>query len=126
MQTTLLAAFALVAFADPAFAVGQCVKPDVVAIPQDAADMTLTEFTALREEGDAYLADAKSYLKCLDQIIYSNAPEDPIVSKAGKAHQDYASEWAPVWGDLNLACVNWEASHAAHYPGGCQPLNPAG
>ena len=124
MKWLFLAAAALV-FTSPAFAVGECVKPKVVVVPSDASDLTLQEYKEVKETGDAYMADAKTYLKCLDKIIYSYAPEDPIVSKAGKAHQDYAAEWAPVWGELNLACVNWEVAHGAQYPGGCQPLNPS-
>ncbi|MBB34431.1 MAG: hypothetical protein CME88_12435 [Hirschia sp.] len=126
MKKTFVATLAVMMMASPAFAIGNCEKPQVVDIPLDTSQMSLPEFKSIKMRGDSYLEHAKSYLKCLDQIIYTNVPEDPIVSKAGKAHQEYAYEWASVWGDLNLACVNWEASHASQYPGGCQPMNPAG
>ena len=116
--------FALSA-ATPAFAIGQCQKPVEVDIPADASHLPLSGFSKVREQGEAYLQNAHDYLACLNAIIYNYAPEDPIVSKAGKAHQEYAQEWVPVWGDLNLACVNWEAEHGVQFPGGCQPLNPA-
>ncbi len=126
MKKTILTAALMAMTASPAFAIGNCEKPSRVSIPADVASMPLTEFTQIRAKGESYLANARSYLSCLNQIIYNYAPEDPIVSKAGKAHQEYASEWAPIWGELNLACINWEASHGSQFPGGCQPTNPAG
>ncbi len=105
-------------------AVGSCEKPAEINVPENVAQLSLTEFKNIHQQGESYMDNAKSYLKCLDGIIYSTAPEDPIVSKAGKAHSNYGEEWGVVWGQLNLACVNWEVAHATQFPGGCQPKNP--
>ena len=105
-------------------AVGQCEKPTAITIPADAASLSLESLQALRTEADAYMTSARDYLACLDQIIYTTVPEDPIVSKAGQAHQDYALEWGAVWGNVNMACVNWEVEHSSQFPGGCAPEIP--
>ena len=125
MKGILVAGAAAFAAGTPAYAVGACEKPVAVSIPPDAPDMSLNQFRQVRQEGDRFLSQARDYLTCLNEIIYSSAPEDPLVSKAGKAHEEYAAEWAPVWGELNLACRNWEAAHGSQFPGGCQPMNPA-
>jgi hypothetical protein len=106
--------------------IGPCKKPTDINVPANVETMSLSEFKRVHTDGETYLTGAKQYLKCLDQIIYSTVPEDPIVNKAGKEHQTYAQEWGPVWGTLNMACINWEASHGSQFPGGCQPSNPAG
>ena len=126
MKRSLIAIIAACTFSTPAFAVGECQKPETVKVPEDVAQLSAEEFAQIHENGDVYLQNAKSYLSCLDQIIYSNAPENPIVSEAGKAHEQYGQEWTKVWGELNLACSDWEAAHdGAQFPGGCLPFNPA-
>ncbi|WP_018997549.1 hypothetical protein [Hirschia maritima] len=109
----------------PAFAnVGSCEKPTELSVPANVDQLSFEEFQSLHAQGQSYMSNARDYLKCLDGIIYSTVPEDPIVSKAGKAHSTYGEEWGIVWGQLNLACVNWEVAHGTQFPGGCQPQNP--
>jgi len=127
MKTVLTCVSAAILFNVPAYAdIGPCQKPSNIQVPANAESMSVGEFSNIRSQGETYLNGAKAYLKCLDQIIYSTVPEDPIVNKAGKEHQTYAQEWGPVWGTLNMACINWEATHNTQFPGGCQPSNPAG
>ena len=125
MLKALIAGAAFLAISYPAHAVGQCQKPSPVNVPANAAQMSVAEFKGIYEQGQTYMSGADAYLTCLNQIIYTTAPEDPIVSAAGKAHQDYASEWGPVWGELNLACIEWEVAHGDTFPGGCQPPSPS-
>lgn len=125
MKKQIIAAAICTLLSAPAYAsVGSCVKPTELYVPENVSHLSLNEFKRLYQQGVGYMDNAKSYLKCLDGIIYSTAPEDPIVSKAGKAHSTYGEEWGIVWGQLNLACVNWEVAHATQFPGGCQPKNP--
>lgn len=125
MLKALVATAALLTASSPAYAVGQCQKPTPPAVPADVAQLSAEDFKGVLRNGEAYMTSASAYLACLNQIIYTTAPEDPVVSAAGKAHQDYASEWGPVWGELNLACMEWEAAHGSGFPGGCQPPNPS-
>ncbi len=125
MKNALLAATLSLTVCAPAFSdVGSCRKPVQIQVPENVEQLSLPEFKGLHAQGEAYMNDARSYLKCLDGIIYSTVPEDPIVNKAGNAHKDYAMEWGAIWGNLNMACVNWEVTNATQFPGGCQPTNP--
>ena len=107
-----------------AHAVGSCEKPVTVSVPDSASKLSVEGFSAIKADGDAYMDKARDYLSCLESIIYEYPPENPIVNQAGQAHQDYAKEWGPVWGELNMACVNWEMNHSTAFPGGCQPSVP--
>lgn len=127
MKNAIIAATLALTVSAPAFAaVGSCEKPTQINVPENVNQLSLPEFENLHSQGEAYMSNARAYLKCLDGIIYSTAPENPVVNQAGNAHKDYAQEWGTVWGNLNLACVNWEVSHGAQFPGGCQPTNPTG
>jgi hypothetical protein len=125
MKKLYIAIVAASVLSAPAFAVGTCKKPVEPSIPTDSAQLSQDQFQRVRAAGDAYLRSAKSYLGCLDAIIYSTDPNDPIVTAAGKAHEAFSAEWSQTWGTLNLACHEWQYAHGTSFPGGCEPVNPS-
>lgn len=126
MKRVILTAALLGLSSAPAYAIGNCNEPSQISIPPNAAQLSMTEFKTVHEKGEAYMASAQSYLSCLNKIIYSYPPEDPIVNKAGHAHANYAEKWVPVWSELNLACSDWQALHGQSFPNGCTPTTPQG